>query len=165
MHQKAVDDCRESIRLNPKYSKAYGRLGLACFSLGKYEEAVAEYKKGLELEPNNSSLKESLSAAEKKLQASKPSPIMGGGANPPNFAELLNNPELMNMFGGQGFQNIINNPMFQSMATQMMNNPEMMNLANNLAQNPESLNNMMGGLGGIMGQRPPNPPDQDKNGL
>lgn len=40
---------------------------LAYFSLGQYADAVEQYRKGLDLEPNSTSLKQSLSAAEKKL--------------------------------------------------------------------------------------------------
>lgn len=67
-HQDAVDDCKKAIALKPDYGKAYGRLGLAYFSLGKYSDACEQYKKALEYEPNSASLKESLQAAEKKLQ-------------------------------------------------------------------------------------------------
>jgi len=151
-HQKAVDDCKSSINLNPNYSKAYGRLGLAYFSLGKYTEAVAEYKKGLQLEPNSSSLKESLAAAERKLNIPSQTSQAPTGATP-NLANMFNNPDLVNQMGGMfrdpgGLQGILNNPLFQNMAQQMMNNPEMMNMATNLMQNPEALNSMLGNLGG-----------------
>jgi hypothetical protein len=36
----AVADCQEAIALDPSYSKAYSRLGLAYYHLGRYEEAV-----------------------------------------------------------------------------------------------------------------------------
>jgi len=152
-HQKAVDDCKISIKLNPGYSKAYGRLGLAYFSLGKYQEAIIEYKNGLKFEPNSTSLKDSLAAAEKKLNA--PS---GGTQQPSSNPNLFNSPDIVNqmgnLFGGNSasIQGILNNPMFQSMAQQMMNNPEMMNMANNLMQNPEAMDSVLGSLGNMMGK-------------
>lgn len=36
----AVADCENAIKLDPSYTKAYSRLGLAYFHLGRYEEAV-----------------------------------------------------------------------------------------------------------------------------
>lgn len=92
----------------------------------------------------------------------------------PNLEEVLNNPEtqetLGNLFGqgggGINFGEILNNPMFQSMAQQMMQNPQMMNMydrtlcfityfrANSMMQNPEALGNLMN----MMGQRAPNQP-------
>lgn len=153
-HQNAVDDCKISIKLNPKYSKAYGRLGLAYFSLGKYAEAVTEYKKALELEPTNTGLKESLVAAEKKLQRPSTTTTPTTPTTPPpspSTNSMFNNPDFMNqmgnLFGSGGIQGILSNPMFQTMAQQMMNNPDLMNMANNLMQNPEALNSMMRTMG------------------
>ena len=36
----AIADCQESVALDPGYVKAYSRLGLAYYHLGRYEEAV-----------------------------------------------------------------------------------------------------------------------------
>jgi small glutamine-rich tetratricopeptide repeat-containing protein alpha len=35
----AAADCQEAIALDPGYAKAYSRLGLALYHLGRYEEA------------------------------------------------------------------------------------------------------------------------------
>jgi small glutamine-rich tetratricopeptide repeat-containing protein alpha len=171
-YEKAVEDCKTSIRLNPNYSKAYGRLGLAYFSLGKYAEAVEAYRNGLKFEPNNQSLKESLAAAQRKLNPSttqvppsQGAPRTAPGGATPNFSDMFNNPEVINsmggLFGGQGgLANILNNPMFQTMAQQMMSNPQMMSMATNLMQDPTTLNTMMNSLGGMMGQGQ----EQDQSG-
>jgi tetratricopeptide (TPR) repeat protein len=49
---------------------------LAYFSLGKYREAVESYRKALELDPTNTAIRDSLSAAEMKLReiTSQPHP-------------------------------------------------------------------------------------------
>eukprot|EP01114_Cavostelium_apophysatum_P002881 TRINITY_DN1258_c0_g1_i1.p1 TRINITY_DN1258_c0_g1~~TRINITY_DN1258_c0_g1_i1.p1 ORF type:complete len:254 (-),score=68.98 TRINITY_DN1258_c0_g1_i1:73-834(-) len=172
-HQEAINDCQASIALKPDYSKPYGRMGLAYFSLGKYKEACDYYKKALEFEPNSASLKESLAAAEKKLkdatggdQTQGGSPVDPAAASQPGF---MNNPmfaNMMNMFGGgagpapgsvpgsapgsappMNFNDLLNNPMISNMAAQMMNNPAMMNMAQNLMRDPAALNNMMRTLG------------------
>ena len=47
--------------------KAYGRMGLANSSLEKHKEAVDNFKKALELEPDNESYKSNLQIAEDKV--------------------------------------------------------------------------------------------------
>ena len=50
------------------YIKAYGRMGLANSSLEKHKEAVDNFKKALELEPDNESYKSNLQIAEDKVR-------------------------------------------------------------------------------------------------
>jgi tetratricopeptide (TPR) repeat protein len=100
----------------------------AHFSLGKYEDAVNAYEKGLELDPNNATLKSSVETARGKINnssversASPPSSGFPGGAGGmPDLAGLLNNPAMM------------------SMAQQMMQSGAF----NDIMQNPEMLSNM-----------------------
>jgi small glutamine-rich tetratricopeptide repeat-containing protein alpha len=51
-HASAVSDARTALKIDPKFSKAYSRLGHALFSSGEFQEAVDAYTKGLELDPN-----------------------------------------------------------------------------------------------------------------
>lgn len=46
-------DSKEAIRLDPKYGKAYGRLGMSLTNLGSYDKAKIAYEKALELDPGN----------------------------------------------------------------------------------------------------------------
>ena len=39
-YEAAIGDSNEAIRLDPNYSKAYSRLGLAYYTQGKYKEAI-----------------------------------------------------------------------------------------------------------------------------
>lgn len=127
----AVQDCEKALALDPAYSKAYSRLGLAQFSLGNYEEAVAAYKKGLELDPNNAIMKQSLETAESHLQPnaaattarSAPAAAAAAPGGMPDLGGLLNNPALMQMAG------------------QMMQNPQMASM----------MQGLMGGAGGAGG--------------
>jgi small glutamine-rich tetratricopeptide repeat-containing protein alpha len=66
-HESAVYDAKKALQVNPNYSKAYSRLGHAEFCLGNYENAVDAYTLGLEKEPNNASIKQSLAAAQQKV--------------------------------------------------------------------------------------------------
>jgi hypothetical protein len=101
----------------------------AHFSLGKYQDAINAYEKGLELDPSNPTLKSSIEAARGKLNStsverstSPPSGGAGGGfpGGMPDLAGLLNNPAMMNM------------------AQQMMQSGAF----NDLMQNPEMMSNM-----------------------
>ncbi|KAF5740318.1 Tetratricopeptide repeat-like superfamily protein putative isoform 2 [Tripterygium wilfordii] len=67
-YAEAVRDCLKSIELDPNYSKAYSRLGLAYYAQGKFSDAIEKgFKKVLQLDPNNESVKQNIQAAEKKL--------------------------------------------------------------------------------------------------
>jgi len=65
---KALKDAQHCVELQPDWSKGYNRLGVAQQGLRRFEQAVASFKKGLELEPNSDVLKAALHACE-ELQA------------------------------------------------------------------------------------------------
>jgi len=129
-HQKAVDDSIIATQKDSNYAKAYSRLGLAYFSLGKYKEASDAYRRAVELDPNNTALKDSLQAAEVKYQENS-------GNQEPGF-----DPSVLGNFG-----QIFNNPQMMNLAQQMMNNPQLMNMANNIMQNPDAINNLLNNFG------------------
>merc|ERR1712203_1186281 len=158
-----------AIDMDPSYSKAYGRMGLAHSSLEKHREAVENFKKALELEPDNDSYKSNLQIAEDKVKS--------GVA--PSGGMFLNNPALMNMA-----TTMLQDPNMQAMMGQMMGGqggvpggpagpggppPDMASLlqaGQQLAQqmqqsNPElveQLRRQMGGGGGPFPPPPGNPP-------
>lgn len=46
-YDEAIKDCLKSIEIDPNYSKAYSRLGLAYYAQGKYSDAINKgYKRG-----------------------------------------------------------------------------------------------------------------------
>lgn len=53
--------------MNQNFARGYQRKGTALFYLGNLEDAVATYKQGLQIDPNNAALKNDLKAAEDKL--------------------------------------------------------------------------------------------------
>lgn len=93
------------------------------FCQAKYQEAVDAYEKGLELDPENATIKSSLATAKSKLGSVDRSANEGSGSSTrgtdgaggmPDLSALLNNPALMNMA----------QQMMQSGALdQLMNNP------------------------------------------
>jgi len=169
-HDEAIRDCQKSISLKPDYGKAYGRLGLAYFSLGKYKEACEQYKKALELEPNSPSIRESLSAAEKKLQdgtqtssststppttlpISTPLPATGTTpSTPPSMPDILS--QMGSMFGQQAQGNQAPTSPRSANATpstgtaprpafnlgDIMSNPMFQNFASQMMNNPAVMN-------------------------
>lgn len=115
------------------------------------------YKKAIQLEPTSQTYKDSLAAAEKKLQntsspSTSPAPSTTGSSpaatpqmpNLGNLGAIFNNPQFMsmmnNVLGGSGTNTgtgtgqapnigeLLNNPMLQTMAQQMMSNPAMMSM-------------------------------------
>lgn len=170
-HELAVADSKAAIAIDPKYVKAYSRLGLAYFALGKYQEAITEaYEKALALEPSNQLLKDSMNAARQKLNESSPSSSSAdasssaGPTGEPNFANMMQN--LMGSLGGGAggaggagngggmpdLGSILSNPQFMQMASQMAQSPGFQQMAQQLSSNPDMLNNLGSMLGG---QRPP----------
>merc|ERR1719222_1466237 len=80
-------------------------MGLAHSSLEKHREAVENFKKALELEPDNESYKSNLQIAEDKVNSGVAPgggmggmfPGMGGPGGMMDLSSFLNNPALMNM--------------------------------------------------------------------
>ncbi|KAK2399493.1 hypothetical protein P8452_06672 [Trifolium repens] len=67
-YTEAIQDCLRSIEIDPNYSKGYSRLGFAYYAQGNYRDAIDKgFKKALQLDPNNESVKENMRAAEHKL--------------------------------------------------------------------------------------------------
>ncbi|VIO93756.1 TPR Domain containing protein [Brugia malayi] len=116
----AIQDCRAALALDPKYSKAYGRMGLALSCQNRYEQAVEAYKKALELDPEQESYKNNLKIAEDKLKELEESFRQGQGpglfgSQMPDMTALLNNPAMMNMA-----RQLMSDPNIQNMMSQMM---------------------------------------------
>lgn len=71
----ALDDAKKCVSLKSDWAKGYQRLGAAHHGLRDYEEAVEAYEKGLQIDPTNASLKESMAAAQKEAQAAFVNPF------------------------------------------------------------------------------------------
>ncbi|KAJ7965572.1 Small glutamine-rich tetratricopeptide repeat-containing protein [Quillaja saponaria] len=67
-YTEAIRDCFRSIEIDPNYSKAYSLLGLAYYAQGNYHDAIDKgFRKALQLDPTNESVKENIWVAELKL--------------------------------------------------------------------------------------------------
>ena len=144
-HAKAVEDAQKAIELNPQFSKAYSRLGLAKYALGEAKEAMDAYKKGLDAEGEKKSdamakgyetakrrveedLERSISKPEE--EATETSRSTGAGAG----AAAGGMPDFSSMFGGAGGMPDL---------SQMMNNPQIMQAAQEMMSNPGALQGLM----------------------
>lgn len=161
-HEKAAEDAEQAVAVDPKYSKAWSRLGLARFDMGNYQAAKEAYEQGIGAEGYGGSeaMKRGLETSKKKLEEASranepPSEAVDdapggsrGGAGMPDLSSLAS------MLGGGGrggggggmpdLSSMMNNPMFASMAQNLMNNPDMMN---NIMNNPR-LRQMAENIGG-----------------
>lgn len=95
----ALEDANQTIALNPSWSKGYSRKGSALAYLGRHDEAVQAYEKGLELEPGNEQLAAGL--AEVKKQAIelkfKTEQVFEKLRNNPQTKEWLDDPEYVKL--------------------------------------------------------------------
>ncbi|EHK49175.1 uncharacterized protein TrAtP1_000223 [Trichoderma atroviride] len=149
-HESARVDAEAAVAIDPTYTKAWSRLGLARFALGDPKGSMEAYQKGIEYEGNGGSepMKKGFETAKRRVDEeqqaqdnlARSGPGAGAGAGGmPDFSNLAS------MFGGGGgggaggaggmpdLSSIMSNPMFASMAQNLMSNPDLMN---NLMSNP-----------------------------
>lgn len=157
-HSEAQTDAELAVAADPKYTKAWSRLGLARFVLGDAKGSMEAYAKGIEYEGNGGSeamkkgyrtAKEKADEEEKEKQEEEEdndelekarsggAGAAGGAGGMPDLSALAG------MLGGGGrggggggpdLSSIMNNPMFASMAQNLMSNPDALN---NLMSNPQ----------------------------
>lgn len=148
-HDKAAEDAEFATVVDPSYSKAWSRLGLARYDMADYHGAKEAYEKGIAAEGNggSSAMKKGLETCTRKIE-SEGSEVAGGdgessrgaGAGAGGMPDLSS---LAGMFGGGGggggggmpdLGSIMSNPMFANMAQNLMSNPDSLN---NLMSNPQ----------------------------
>ncbi|KIK05528.1 hypothetical protein K443DRAFT_91187 [Laccaria amethystina LaAM-08-1] len=142
-HLSAIGDAEQAISVDPKFVKAYHRLGHAQYSLSDFEASASTFERGLKLEPTNAGLKSGLQNAQARLTADEdstatatppPAPGLGsmadmlrgmGGTSGgmPDIASMMNNPQLMAMAqqlaGNGGLANLMQNPAVANMMNQV----------------------------------------------
>ncbi|SPQ23911.1 03cff50d-82d1-4704-ab0b-aa81fc192cd2 [Thermothielavioides terrestris] len=153
-HESAKADAEAAVAADPKYTKGWSRLGLARFALGDAKGSMEAYQKGIEYEGNGGSeaMKKGYETAKRRVEeiaaeeaernasSTRNAGAAGSGSGGAGGGGGGGLADLANMFGGgrgggggmPDFASIMNNPMFASMAQNLMNNPELMsNLMNN----------------------------------
>ncbi|EON61432.1 hypothetical protein W97_00647 [Coniosporium apollinis CBS 100218] len=148
-HEKAKEDAEMAVAADPKYTKAWSRLGLARFALGDAKGSMEAYKQGIEAEGSGGSeaMKKGYETAKRRWEeeggdVGAPEDTArgaGAGAGAGMGGGMPDLASLAGMFGGGGggggmpdIGQMMNNPMMRQMAQSMMSNPEMMsNMLNN----------------------------------
>lgn len=149
-HAKAAADAELAVNVDPQYARAWSRLGLARYELGDAKGAVEAYEKGIEAEGNGGSdaMKRGLETSQRKVEEMKRAEsappaeeidtASGGSRGAPGGMPDLSS--LAGMFGGGAggggmpdLSSLMSNPMFSSVAQNLMSNPDMLN---NLMSNP-----------------------------
>ena len=145
-HEEAKSDAEMAVAADPKFAKAWSRLGLAKFALGDARGSMEAYQKGIEAEGSGGSeaMRKGYETAKRKVEeeggvadgedlagvsSSRGSSGAGGGL--PDLSSLAS------MFGGEGGAGGMPS------LSEMMNNPMMRQMAQNLMSNPDTLNNLM----------------------
>ncbi|KAF2495992.1 hypothetical protein BU16DRAFT_526526 [Lophium mytilinum] len=158
-HEEARQDAEMATAADPKYTKAWSRLGLARFALGDAKGSMEAYKQGMDAEGGGSDvMRRGYETAKRRYEeeagdvgapdveeAGRGMPGGGGGGMP----DLSGLASMLGGAGGGGgggmpdFSQMMNNPMIRQMADRVMQNPEMLS---GLMQNPQ-LQSMLGGMG------------------
>ncbi|KAI4248090.1 MAG: hypothetical protein L6R40_001179 [Gallowayella cf. fulva] len=168
-HTEACADAELATSVDPKYTKAWSRLGLARFVLGDAKGSMEAYQKGIEYEGNGGSeaMKKGYKTAKEKVEeeegegandvAEPPtSPRAGAGAGAGGMPDMSGLASMLGGGGGGGggmpdLGALMNNPMFASMAQNMMSNPEALQGLMNNPRLREMAQNFGGGGGGGQG--------------
>lgn len=172
-YEKAIADCKESIRIDPNYAKSYYRQGQSLAALGDYAGCLPPFEKALALSSKDESMavtiREQIRIAKNKLNppvANYDNAAGGGhaGGDDP-FAALGGMGGLSSMLsglgggaggaGGMDFGALLNNPAI----AQMMQNPQMQDMMKNmdfgaLMGGKDGLGSMMGGMAEGMANAP-----------
>ncbi|KAK3053381.1 Small glutamine-rich tetratricopeptide repeat-containing protein 2 [Extremus antarcticus] len=166
-HELAKNDAELATATDPKYTKAWSRLGLSRFALGDAKGSMEAYSRGIEAEGTGGSeaMKKGYETAKRKVEeegvqdedmddddddvgasTARSAPAGGAGGGMPDLAGLAS--MLGGGAGGGGgmpdLSSIMQNPMMRQMAQNVMSNPDMMS---GLMNNPR-LREMAGSLGG-----------------
>lgn len=117
MYNKALEDAEKTVSLKPDWGKGYSRKGSALAYLGRYDESIKAYEKGLQLDPNNTQLRSSLAEVKAQRTASASNPfnspdIIVKLANDPRTKGYLSDPEYIKLL-----QDLRTNP--QSLGTKL----------------------------------------------
>lgn len=132
-YQRAADDCRMSLRYDPNYSKAYGRLGLAYSKMNKHEQALEAYQSALRIEPDNQDYKNNMSVTQQRLEELRAAGGAGGAGGAAAAAAAAAAGGGLPNLGGIDFAAALNNPALVSMATRMMSDPSIQNMLGQLS--------------------------------
>ncbi|WPG99742.1 small glutamine-rich tetratricopeptide repeat-containing protein-like protein [Acrodontium crateriforme] len=159
-HEFAKNDAELAVATDPKYTKAWSRLGLARFALGDAQGSMDAYKSGIDAEGNGGSdaMKKGFETAKRRVEeesgagAAKEAEEHAEESARSGTAGGFDLNSLSGMLGGGGaggaggapdLGSLLQNPMMRQMAERLMSDPQQLQ---SLMSNP-MLQGLMGGGG------------------
>ncbi|KAJ3750994.1 putative stress-induced protein STI1 [Lentinula detonsa] len=148
-HLLAVGDAELALAADPKFVKAYHRLGHAQYCLSDYKASADAFERGLKLDPSNAGLKSGLQNAKSRITDDDddgPPPLIpddapvstSTGSTTSGLPDMGGMADMLRGMGGGGggmpdLASLMNNPQMMAMAQQMMSNGGLSNLMQNPA--------------------------------
>ena len=159
-HEDAVNDAEMAVAADPKFAKAWSRLGFAKFALGDAKGSLDAYKQGIDAEGNGGSdaMRKGYETAKRKVEdeGGDVDDVQDRGAPSGLGGGMPDLSSLAGMFGGgagggmPSMAEMMQNPMMRQMASNLMSNPDALS---GMLNNPR-LKEMMSGAGGAGGGMP-----------
>ena len=123
--ENALLDGSKCIDISPTWPKGYSRKGAALHAQGQYDEALTVYKAGLEIAPDDSSLKSAVNDVMKAKSSSSSRGAPGGGLfGPAMLAKLAGHPKFGPKLADPAFLQKLS--LVQSNPQLIMSDPELM---------------------------------------
>eukprot|EP01061_Rhynchopus_euleeides_P019548 TRINITY_DN3212_c0_g2_i1.p1 TRINITY_DN3212_c0_g2~~TRINITY_DN3212_c0_g2_i1.p1 ORF type:complete len:543 (+),score=312.26 TRINITY_DN3212_c0_g2_i1:87-1715(+) len=136
-YSKALEDAKLCVELKRDWPKGYSRLGAALQGLRKYDEAIAAYNQGLQIDPSNASLQQGIAQAE-KVKATPPHPL-AAIFTPQLFTALATMPSLRELRDDQEFTGILSRIIEDhSLINNYLGDPRVMKLIQSVTRMPGS---------------------------
>ncbi|XP_034173674.1 stress-induced phosphoprotein 1 [Osmia lignaria lignaria] len=147
-YEQALEDAEKTVSLKPDWAKGYSRKGSVLAYLGKLDASIKAYEIGLQLDPNNAQLKNSLAEVRAQKQAAAANPFNASDlfvklANDPRTKGYLQDPEYLKIL-----QELRTNP--QALAMKLQDTRVLTTLSVLLGMNTD--------MGEPMETDPPEPP-------
>ncbi|KAI4502027.1 hypothetical protein M0802_002709 [Mischocyttarus mexicanus] len=115
LYEKALEDAEKTVNLKPDWGKGYSRKGSALAYLGKLDESIEAYEKGLMLDPDNEQMKASLKDVKTQKFSMTYNPF-----NHPNLLKKLSNDPRTKSF--------VSDPEYLKLLQELRNNPQSLSL-------------------------------------
>jgi tetratricopeptide (TPR) repeat protein len=142
------------IEMKGDWGKGYGRKGAALHGLGRFDQAIAAYEKGLDVEPGLAMLTSGLNDAKREAEKEKGAGGMGGLGNvfaaPDVISKIVSNPATAPFMADPTFMMKINEIQRDPSAiSKHMSDPRILQVMGMLMgvniQTPDSMGAEMGG--------------------
>ncbi|RKF80516.1 Heat shock protein sti1-like protein [Golovinomyces cichoracearum] len=151
-YQNALADAENVTKLNPDWSKGWGRVGAAKHGLGDLTGAREAYEKGLKIDSTNAQIKSGLASVNRAIEIEskggcifKEIPRGIGGSPADGLGNVFNDPQLIQKLAANPkTSKFLADPSFMMKLTSLKNNP---NATQDLFSDPR----MIQVLGVLMG--------------